>query len=262
MVMILRSDIFLVLRENRAMNKTNRTACLFIGLMVLFSVGCTSKIAPPPPPKESALSDLDRAAANLKKAQTYDNYLQYGLHQLNHQDPGGAAGSFEMATKLSPGSAVAWNNLCAARNGLRHWGAAIEACRKAAEIDASMVLAKNNLAYAVESLKQSSEQIAVLEKKAQTSHSEPQIVLELGTHYYNRGEFSQAITVWRRIERTSKIWPAAQNNIGSAAILARDFTTAKQAIDDAIAAEPANPLFKNNQKWLLQAQKDSSESPR
>jgi tetratricopeptide (TPR) repeat protein len=244
------------MKKNKSMS-----LCLFAVLGASF-LGCTSKIAPPPPPKESSLSDIDRASANLKKAPTYENYLQYGLQQLNHADPGGAERSFEKATRLSSGSAVAWNNLCAARNGLHHWATAIEACQKAAEIDTTMVLAKNNLAYAVDSQKKSSEQIAALEKKALSTHSEPGVVLELGLLYYNRGEYPQAITVWRKIERTSKIWPTAQSNIGSASILSGDFSSAKLAIDEAIAAEPTNPLFKNNQKWLLQAQKDREETPR
>jgi hypothetical protein len=52
------------------------------------------------------------------------------------------------AVRLAPANARAFNNLCAAYNGLGDWSRAIEACREALRLDPTLALARNNLAWA------------------------------------------------------------------------------------------------------------------
>jgi hypothetical protein len=66
------------------------------------------------------------------------------------------AGNYRESLRLSreilrrqPDHAAAWNNVCAAHNSLEEWDRAVEACRRAAELDPSSELARNNLSWAL-----------------------------------------------------------------------------------------------------------------
>ncbi len=242
--------------------------CNVIFLVIL--VGCSSKQTPPvvtnisatvPAAKDPKVTALEQALEGVRKAPTFETYTQLGLAQLNIQDAGNALKSFTKSSLLKGTSAIPFNNICVANNNLKHWAAAIEACKKALSLDPNMQLAKNNLAYAESSLKKSSKLIASLEAKSLKAGPESDALLQLGLEYYNRGEFTKAISEWKRVPKTNKFWGLVQNNIGSAAIVTRDFSLAKQAIDEALSIEPNNTLYKNNKNWLATAQKEAAANP-
>lgn len=237
----------------KLINSTALAASIFLVLS-----GCAKKTSPPPPAPAPAVTqaELERATIAVQKAPTFDNYTALGLAQLKARNFGGALVSFQNSTRVDPQSALGYNNTCVAYNELGKWSDAIEACKKAVKLDPKMELANNNLLHAVNSQKQAAARIAALEEKAQSS-TDAELLLQLGLEYYTQGDYRRAITVWKRAPQNAKVAPMIQNNIASAAIMTKDFSLAKQAIDQALAAEPQNPLFMNNRNWLIQTQKEA-----
>lgn len=62
-----------------------------------------------------------------------------------------AAAMSEAVLKIRPDDAIALNNLCAAHNAMSHWDEGISACTRALRIAPDYQLAKNNLAWALQS---------------------------------------------------------------------------------------------------------------
>lgn len=233
-------------------------ACSFAILSGCSKISSRAPTAPSPAAAQlSARAEFDRATAAVQKTPNFETFTQLGLAQLNVGDPAAAVRSFEQTTRIDPKSAIAFNNVCAAYNGMGKWTQAMEACKKALSLAPDMQLAKNNLAFAIDSQKRIAARIAELETKAQTS-TDADLLLQLGMEYYNQGEYRRAIAVWKRAPRDAKVAPTIQNNIASAAILVKEFSLAKQAIEEALAADPKNQLFLNNRTWLLQAQKEAA----
>jgi tetratricopeptide (TPR) repeat protein len=226
--------------------------------MLIVTIGfsaCTSK------PQDPKITALEQMQETVKKNPSFENLIQLGMIQMNMQDAPGALKTFINASKTGKPSAIAQNDICAAHMDMGHWSEAIEACEAALAIDPTLEIAKNNFTYVQSAFKKSSEVIAALEVKVQSSSNDSKLVLQLGFEHYNRGEYLKAIAVWKRIEKSNSLWSVAQNNIGSAAILAHEFSIAKAAIDEALAADPNNTLFRNNKNWLATAQKESGMTP-
>jgi tetratricopeptide (TPR) repeat protein len=59
----------------------------------------------------------------------------------------------KQAVRLDPKSAVAWNNIAAADEGLKRWDDAIAAAQHALALQPDFQLARNNLAWSLEQKK-------------------------------------------------------------------------------------------------------------
>jgi Flp pilus assembly protein TadD len=77
-------------------------------------------------------------------------------------------------------------------------------------------------------------------------------LVEQGLEHHRAGRNQEAVDLWKKIPQDSPQWPLAQNNLGSAYIILREFDKAEQALTAAINAQPDNALFRNNMNWLQQ----------
>ncbi len=76
-------------------------------------------------------------------------YINQGLEYYKSGKYELCVESTKQALALDSTSATAWNNMCAAYNGLKQWDHAINAGTKAVQIKPDFSLAKNNLNYAL-----------------------------------------------------------------------------------------------------------------
>ncbi len=242
-----------------SMKNRNRVLIYSLSITIGLGVAGCSREVPPPASKApvSATSALDAATEAVRKSPTFDTYLQLGLAQLGAHHAEEAMKSFEKCVGLNPKSAVGYNDLCAAANEMKHWNAAIDACKSALSISPDMQLAQNNLRFAKDSQKKTADVIANLEAKSHTPSPDGGPLMELGMQYYTIGEYDKAISVWKKIPPDIKSWANAQNDIASAAILKKDFGLAKSALEKALTADPRNPLFLNNRNWLTRVEKEA-----
>lgn len=79
----------------------------------------------------------------------YDQYIELSLHQYNSGDYNASLRSAQAAIKLDSTKIAGWNNACASYNMLKKWDEAIDACRRALEINPNFDLARNNLNWAL-----------------------------------------------------------------------------------------------------------------
>jgi 4-amino-4-deoxy-L-arabinose transferase-like glycosyltransferase len=84
--------------------------------------------------------------------QTAQYYLSESLTKYNNGDFHGSMAASRHALQLHPHNAEAYNLLCAANNQLKNWQEAVTACEKALKIKPGYQLAKNNLAWAKQSM--------------------------------------------------------------------------------------------------------------
>jgi len=82
-----------------------------------------------------------------------EEFLEMSLQRYLAGDFRGSIQAAEDALRLSPNSALAHNNICAAWNSLREWDKAMNACELALALDPGFTLARNNLAWAKSNIK-------------------------------------------------------------------------------------------------------------
>lgn len=80
----------------------------------------------------------------------YEDYINLSLHLFNRHDYTRSVVASKLAISKNPSSAVGYNNLCSAYNGMQMWSEAIAACEKAIELDPGFELARQNLNWAIE----------------------------------------------------------------------------------------------------------------
>jgi tetratricopeptide (TPR) repeat protein len=99
-------------------------------------------------PNHAAAQQL---ALYLQSAELHDSLIRDSLTYYRAGDYQESIRASQAALEVKPGSAVAYNNICAANNELKQWNQAIEACQQALVIDPNFVLARNNLNAALKS---------------------------------------------------------------------------------------------------------------
>ena len=102
------------------------------------------------------ISPEEKLKAQLKlvaSTPTADNYINLSLTQYQAKDFEGCIASCRKALELNPRSAIAYNNICSANNAMQNWKEAAIACEKALEIDSNFERARNNLNWALSSIK-------------------------------------------------------------------------------------------------------------
>lgn len=87
-----------------------------------------------------------------EKNPSFETFTQLGMDCYSDKQFPQAINAFKKATELNPGSAIGWNNLAAAYGAVNLWEEEIAACEKALQIDPGYQLAKNNLQWAKEQL--------------------------------------------------------------------------------------------------------------
>jgi tetratricopeptide (TPR) repeat protein len=140
------------------------------------------------------------------------------------------------AIELAPRYAVAYNNLCAAYNGLARWDEGIAACTKAIEFDPGLQLAINNLAH------------------AQRMNDAPELrrareLVAEGLALYNAGKFQESIAVTTRAVALAPRLTVAHNNLCAAYNALAKWDDGIAACTRALGIDPEFQLAKNNLAW-------------
>lgn len=219
---------------------------LFVTLML--ATACTKKEEAAP-----AIDTLAQAEAALKATPSFENHISLGLEYANRSMRDKALEMYVKAKDMNPNSPLAWNNICAELNAQGRHGEAIVHCRKSVELDGNFQLARNNLAWTENKLKESKDGIQqrkkdILAKKDVTTGE----LMALGFEFYNLQDYPHAIEVWSAIKAADPEYSKAQNNIATAYIITDQFEKAQQHLALALTLEPNNQLYKNNQVWLGQ----------
>jgi tetratricopeptide (TPR) repeat protein len=193
------------------------------------------------------------AVAMADKNPTFENLTAAGLSlsQANSHDK--AISYFERAKRLQPKNALSSNNLCAEFNAIGQWDTAIKHCEEAITVNPSFQLAKNNLKYSKDKKAEQLKHLQNLKNKiASLQGKERQAAMvDLGFEYYKMGDYSEALSVWKKVAKSNDdIYARTLNNIGSAYIILKKFDLAKASLEEAARLQPQNQLVKNNMAWL------------
>jgi Flp pilus assembly protein TadD len=90
------------------------------------------------------------ARQNVLRQPDAENFLQLAYQYCAANLPLECSWASQQAVRLAPTDARAYNNLCVADNGLQDWPSAITACQEALRLQPDFVLARNNLAWALD----------------------------------------------------------------------------------------------------------------
>ncbi len=235
---------------------TFRKLVLIFALLPLF--GCT-KIK-----EEKLLASMkanevtpEKLAARAESQPNFENEIEAGLAFSLAGDHDRALLFFERAKVRSPDAPVALNNVCSEFNSLRRWKPASENCRLAVAKAPEFQLAKNNLRIAEEQLaKQMTlvQELASASQKMTASKRLPSQI-DLGLEYYKMGDYDKAVEIWKGLKPSDpKTEVIVLNNLGSAFILQRKFSNAREQLLKAKSLEPQNSLVLNNLRWLEQSE--------
>lgn len=216
---------------------------------VLLAAGCTPKTENAAPPPDA----LARAEENLRNAPSFENHIALGLEYANRGMREQALTMYVKAKDMTPSSPLAWNNICAELNAQGRHGEAVVHCRKSVELDPNFQLARNNLAWTENRLRESKDGI-VERKKATLARKDAggAELMALGFEFYNLQDYANAAEVWSAIKAGDPEYSKAQNNLATAYILTEQLDKAQHHITLALTLEPNNQLYKNNQAWLAQ----------
>ncbi|HTA27603.1 MAG TPA: hypothetical protein VK809_07440 [Bacteroidia bacterium] len=94
-------------------------------------------------------SDTTEAAILKKPNPSESEYTTLSLLYFNKGEYEKSIDVCQKILLINPNSALAWNNMCAAYNGLKQWDNAIKAGNKALQIKPDFTLAKNNVNFAL-----------------------------------------------------------------------------------------------------------------
>ncbi len=90
------------------------------------------------------------AQAKLRDAPTAENHDALSFQFYRAGMPQRSVAESEQAVRMNPHVASYFNNLCAAYNDLKKYAEAAAACQSALQIDPAFLLARNNLAFALD----------------------------------------------------------------------------------------------------------------
>jgi len=230
------------------MTMKNFFVVLVLSMGFVISVSCTKK-QDVGAPKDA----LTTAEENLKKTPSFESHIALGLEYASRGMREQALGMYMKAKEMNANSPLAWNNICAELNAQGRHGEALPHCEKAVELDGKFTLARNNLLWTQNKLKES--KVGILDRKSEilarkdASGSE---LLALGFEFYNLKDYTNAVEVWTAIKSSAAEYSKAQNNIATSYILTEQYDKAEQHLALALTLEPTNQLFINNRVWLTQ----------
>ena len=180
---------------------------------------------------------------------TSDKIIQLTAMYINNNMPNKAFPYLKALIKKEPNNAYAYNNLGVANMMLKNYMQAIEACTKAAKLDSSFQLAKNNVQWAI------GERNTVLKNidslaKINTAKKDNAYYMQLGLYYLQVGNYNNSILTWQTgLQQYPGSKTAYYNNIGSALVLKKQYQEAMTYFNKVLAIEPGNQLAKNNIDW-------------
>lgn len=221
--------------------------CLLAGVLFLTNA-CTKKNQP-----AAGTDSLQQAEANLQTSPSFENHIALGLEYANRNMRDQALAMYVKAKDMNPKSPLAWNNICAELNVQGRHGEAVVNCQKAVELEPKFDLARNNLVWTENKIKESKVGIlnrkkALLTKKDVTAAQ----LMAMGFEFYNIQDYTNAVEVWAAIKPGDTEYSKAQNNIATSYIVTDQLDKAEKHIGNALTLEPKNQLFINNKAWLQQ----------
>lgn len=241
------------------MKKTNLFFSFVLTGAFIGNIACTKNAdktadtAAPKPPVELD-TPLEKWQEMIAKAPSYENFIGLGLAFDKANRTLEALEAYRKATEINPNAPVAFNNMCAAYNTLGKYIEALPLCEKAVALEPTFQLAKNNLLIAQGKVQELKPMLLTKKKEVlKTPGVGAQELINLGMDFYNVKEFESSAEVWSKVKKNDKLYATAQNNIASSYIQLKKFAEAEKAIQIALKLEPNNELFVGNKNWLERA---------
>ncbi|HVO21826.1 MAG TPA: tetratricopeptide repeat protein [Anaeromyxobacter sp.] len=152
---------------------------------------------------------------DLEAVAHYYNNLGYLLLEGGGEggDPAGwaaAAHQFDLATRVQPGFARAWNNLGVAEARLGHREAAVAAYRRAMALDGTLASPRTNLGALLLEAGELDAAGEELEEAARLDPASPNVQYELGLVRWKRGDRAGATRALEKAISLRGEWPAAR----------------------------------------------------
>lgn len=173
----------------------------------------------------------------------------WGTEKLRRGQVREATEDLEMAIRLAPGFTALYGNLGVARRMGGNPEAALEAYRRALEIDPDNPTILNNLASLYRSLGREEEAAAAL-KAADLSGATPFVLIARGDLELAQGKTRKALRLYRRAHRMAPDLPEPLVAIARLELERDRPRAARRALDQALARDPENAAAKRLEPQL------------
>jgi Tfp pilus assembly protein PilF len=239
-------------------------AALLLGTPILAVALRASESMRGPQPLQAAIQQTPRTAdiavleARTRTAPTEDNRLNLSVGYINANAPERAVPILLSVIAEDKNNAMAWNNLCVARNLEKDYKNGVTACRQALDIDPRFQLAANNLKWAMDEQKKDEQRLAAASPTSTAEATSPSqasaIYLAQGLRQLNSGDYDAAIASWQRILALDPSNALAANNIGTAYMFKKNPATALTWFQKAVKSDPSLQIARNNIAWATEVQ--------
>jgi uncharacterized protein (TIGR02996 family) len=169
-------------------------------------------------------------------------WINLSLAQYRQAQYPESIASARRALAVDARSAAAYNNIAAGYGAMHRWDEAIDNVQHALQLDPSLQIAKNNLAWY-----QQQRGLPAAGVGAKSAAG----LLDDSLHLYQAGRYEECIAAAQEALKLQPEFPQAWNNIAAADASLHRWDDAIAAAQKAIALKPDFQLAKNNLAWAL-----------
>ncbi len=195
--------------------------------------------------------------AKFKEDSSIENGIQLSMFYINNGNPLGADALIRKLLLRDSTNAILYNNLGSINITLKRYDIAIEACKKAIQIDSSFQLAKNNLNWGLEEIKKCETEIDRLEK-ININDRDATYYVQLGLNYDYLNNISK---VYETLTTGLKKYPGNLqliNNLGINYMKFKKYDLAIDQFNKVLKEIPEDQLAKNNLQWAIDEKRINS----